>query len=152
MDRKNIFIILKRSLKSIKKGIYISIKPEFTKKIETGEKNYEFRKYYPNQKIDILYVYETTPTCTLKYIIELGEIIKYPNLITKDGYGNEEFNKGLKKSKYAYEIRHVYILENQISLFELRQIYHFTPPQSFAYDNRYPELTMKLNNAKRQLI
>ena len=118
-----------------------------------GEKNYEFRKYYPNQKKDTLYLYETTPTCSLKYIIELGEIIKYPNLITKDGYGNSDFNKGLKKSKYAYEIKHVYILENPIFLFELRQIYHFTPPQSFAYDNKYPDLTIKLNNAeKRQLI
>ena len=55
----------------MKKGIYLSIKPEFTEKIETGEKNYEFRKYYPKQKIDILYVYETVPTCALKYIIEL---------------------------------------------------------------------------------
>ena len=27
----------------MKKAIYISIKPKFTKKIETGEKNYEFR-------------------------------------------------------------------------------------------------------------
>ena len=31
----------------MRKGIYLSIKPEFTRKIETGEKNYEFRKYYP---------------------------------------------------------------------------------------------------------
>ena len=99
-----------------------------------------------------MYVYETTPTCTLKYIIELGEIIKYPNLITKDGYGNEDFNKGVKKSKYAYEIKHVDILEKPISLFELRHIYHFTPPQSYAYDNKYPELTINLNNAKRRRL
>ena len=85
----------------MRKGIYLSIKPEFTGKIETGEKNYEFRKYYPKQKIDILYVYETVPTCALKYIIELGDIIEYPNKISKEGYGNLDFNNGLKKSKYA---------------------------------------------------
>ena len=42
----------------MKKGIYLSIKPEFTKKIETGEKNYEFRKvlskgkYYSGKNIE----------------------------------------------------------------------------------------------------
>ena len=33
------------------------------------KKNYEFRKYYPKQEIEILYVYETFPTCALKYRI-----------------------------------------------------------------------------------
>lgn len=137
----------------MKKGIYLSIKPEFTKKIETGEKNYEFRKYYPKQKIDILYVYETVPTCALKYIIELGDIIEYPNKISKEGYGNLEFNNGLKKSKYAYEIKHVDILERPIDLSKLRDVYNFVPPQGYAYDERYPKLTEDINNSKaRRLI
>ena len=137
----------------MKKGIYLSIKPEFTKRIETGEKNYEFRKYYPKQKIDILYVYETAPTCALKYIIELGNIIEYPNKISKEGYGNSDFNDGLKKSKYAYEIKHVDILEKPITLLQLRNIYNFFPPQGYAYDERYPELTNEINNSKiRRLI
>lgn len=137
----------------MKKGIYLSIKPEFTKKIETGEKNYEFRKYYPKQKIDILYVYETVPTCALKYIIELGNIVEYPNKILKDGYGNLDFNNGLKKSKYAYEIKHVYILEEPINLSKLREEYNFVPPQGYSYDEKYPKLTKYLNNSKvRRLI
>ena len=137
----------------MKKAIYLSIKPKFTKKIEVGEKNYEFRKYYPKQGIDTLYVYETAPTCSLKYIIELGDVIVYPNKISKDGYGNLEFNNGLKKSKYAYEIKHVDILEEPINLEELRNKYNFMPPQSYAYDEKYPELTKKINNSKlRRLI
>lgn len=137
----------------MKKGIYLSIKPEFTKRIETGEKNYEFRKYYPKQKIDTLYVYETVPTCALKYIIELGDIIEYPNKILKEGYGNSDFNNGLKKSKYAYEIKHVDILENPIKLSQLRYEYNFIPPQGYAYDDRYPKLTKDLNDLKlRRLI
>lgn len=89
----------------MKKAIYISIKPKFTKMIETGEKNYEFRKYISKQEIDTLFVYESSPTCKLKYILELGNIIEYPNKIEKEGYGNEDFNNGLKKAKYAYEIK-----------------------------------------------
>ena len=33
----------------MKKAIYLSIKPKFTKKIETGEKDHEFRKYIPKE-------------------------------------------------------------------------------------------------------
>lgn len=129
----------------MKKGIFISIKPKYLRRIENGEKNYEFRNYYPRQKIDVLYVYETMPTCELKYIIELGEIIEFPNKILKNGYGNKEFNEG-KMSKYAYEIKSVYILKNTISLTELRKLYNFVAPQSYAYDITYKKLTSKINN------
>lgn len=125
----------------MRKGIYLSIKPEFTRKIETGEKNYEFRKYYPKQEINLLYVYETFPTCALKYIIELGDIIEYPSKISKEGYGNLDFNNGLKKSKFAYEIKHVDILENPIDLSQLKDVYNFVLSQSYAYDEKYPKLT-----------
>ena len=99
----------------MQKGIYISIKKEHLQRIVALEKNYEFRNYYPKNGADVLYVYESSPTCELKYIIELGEIIKHPDKITKEGYGNLEFNQGLK-TKYAYEIKHLYALEKPISL------------------------------------
>ncbi len=138
---------------NMKKAIYLSIKPEFTKKIETGEKNYEFRKYIPKESINTLFVYETTPTCALKYIIGLEKIIKYPEKILVQGYGNDDFNAGLKKSKYAYQIKNVYILENPINLKELKEKYGFTAPQSYAYDHRYKNLTEHLLTASvRKLI
>ena len=122
------------------KGIFISIKPEFTKLIEIGEKNYEFRKYIPKEKFDILYVYETAPTCSLKYILTIDEIIEYPIKIPENGYGNEDFNNGLKKSKFAYHILKVEKLDNPISLKKLKSKFGFTAPQSYAYDTRYPKL------------
>ena len=99
----------------MKKAIFISIKPEFTTRIENKEKNYEFRNYKPKQEIDTLFVYEAMPTGKLKYIIEIDKIIKYPKKIVKKGYGNEDFNKGLKSSKYTYEIKKFKILEKQIN-------------------------------------
>ena len=132
----------------MKKAIYISIKPKFTKKIETGEKDHEFRKYIPKEAIDTLFVYETVPTCQLKYIIELERIVEYPNKINELGYGNADFNAGLKQSKYAYEIKHVDLLENPICLRELKDVYGFVPPQSFAYDDRYEKLTNDIKLAK----
>ena len=97
-------------------------------------------------------MYETFPTCQLKYIIELRQIIEYPNKINECGYGNEEFNNGLKKSKYAYEIKHVDLLENPINLKELKEVYNFMPPQSYAYDSRYEKLTNTIKNAKVRRI
>lgn len=132
----------------MKKAIYLSIKPKFTKKIETGDKDYEFRKYIPKEEIDTLFVYETVPTCQLKYIIELGNIVEYPNKINESGYGNADFNAGLKQSKYAYEIKHVDLLENPICLKDLKDIYGFAPPQSYAYDDRYEKLTNTIKSAK----
>jgi len=131
-------------MKEIRKGIYISIKPKYLRLIESGEKTYEFRNYYPKEKIDILYVYESSPTCQLKYIIELGNVIKRPNKINEMGIGNEEFNQGIK-TKYAYQIKSIKSLEEPIELNELRKKYKFTAPQAFAYDTKYPELTEDIN-------
>ena len=136
----------------MKKAIYLSIKPKFTKKIETGEKDHEFRKYVPKKIIDTLFVYETVPTCQLKYIIELEKIVEYPNKINEFGYGNADFNAGLKQSKYAYEIRHVDLLEKPICLKELKEVYDFSPPQSYAYDDRYEKLTNNIKSAKVKRI
>ena len=105
----------------MKKAIYLSIKPKFTKKIETGEKDHEFRKYIPKEEIDTLFVYETVPTCQLKYIIELGKIVEYPDKINELGYGNADFNAGLKQSKYAYDDRYEK-LTNDIKLAKVKRL------------------------------
>lgn len=133
----------------MKKGIYISIKPKYTKLIENKTKNYEFRKYIPKKGVDILYVYESFPTCELKYIIEVNNILKYPEKITKEGYGNDEFNNGLKQSKYAYEIFKVYKLKNPLPLKTLKEKYNFNAPQSYAYDEKYIELTKYIMNCDK---
>lgn len=131
----------------MKKALYISIKPQFTKLIETGEKNYEFRKYIPKKEFDTLFVYETVPTCALKYIIDIDEIVEYPNKIDEKGYGNLDFNNGLKKSKYAYHIKGVKKLVKPIPLKLLKEEYEFAAPQSYAYDDRYMKLTNDILNA-----
>lgn len=136
----------------MKKGIFISIKPEFTEKIENGEKNYEFRKYIPKEEFDKLYVYETVPTCSLKYILTIDKIIKFPNKIDEKGYGNNDFNKGLKKSKFAYHILKVEKIDNPISLKELKNRFGFTAPQSYAYDTRYSELVNYISTLSKKVV
>ena len=136
----------------MKKGIFISIKPKFIKKIEKGEKNYEFRKYIPKEEFDKLYVYETVPTCSLKYILTIDKIIEYPNKIDEKGYGNDDFNNGLKKSKFAYHILRVEKLDNPISLNCLKKNFGYTAPQSYAYDTMYPELVDYINTLSKKVV
>ena len=38
-----------------------------------------------------------------QYVIEIGDIVKYPEKLDSDGDGNHDFNIG-EKSKYAYPI------------------------------------------------
>lgn len=132
-------------------AIYISIKPKYTKLIESGKKDYEFRSYIPKTKITTLYVYETSPVCKLTYIIEIGNIVKNPDQINENGIGNQEFNKGTFKYRYAYYIKKLYKLNNSISLNKLRN-FGFTPPQAYAYGTTYAELTKFLKNQPKTII
>lgn len=135
----------------MEKAIFISIKPQFTKKIEKLEKNYEYRNYIPKEKFKLMYVYETLPTGCLKYIMEIDEIVEYPNKILENKEGNKEFNNG-NKSKYAYHILHVYKLDNPITLNELKNKFKFIPPQGYAYDIKYEELANYIKNLSKTKI
>lgn len=125
------------------KEIYISIKPEYTKLIESKEKNYEFRRYLIKD-LRKMYIYESETSC-LKYIMEVDEPVLYPNEIDENGIGNKEFNQG---NVYccAYPIKHLYKLSKPISLTELKSKYGFSAPQKFTYANKYPELLKRLKD------
>ncbi len=120
--------------------IIISLKPEFAELIKQRKKTHEFRKYKPNHNIKKLWIYVTKPVGALKYIAEVGKPIEYPEKIPEKGIGNLEFNKGLKKFRYAFPIRHFYELAEPIHLQSLKKDFGFTPPQSFAYTKKYEPL------------
>ena len=132
-------------------AIFISINPIASNKIEKGIKTYEFRNYIPKKEVNKLYVYVTTPICELKYIIEVTNIISTPQKIEIEGDGNELFNEG-KKSKYAYKIDKVYKITHPIKLSTLREKFNFTPPQSYAYETRYQELSAFLEKSDKKLM
>lgn len=132
-------------------GIYVSINPEPTSKIVQGTKNNEFRNYIPKKSFKFLYVYVTAPQSELKYVIEIGDIVKYPEKLDSDGDGNHVFNMG-KKAKYAYPIIKVYELVNPISLEELKNKFSFVPPQRFSYAETFAELTEYLSKAEKTIV
>ncbi len=132
-------------------AIFVSINPISIDKIEKKIKTYEFRNYIPKKKFNKLYVYVTSPICELKYIIQIANIISTPQKIEIGGDGNELFNDG-KKSKYAYQISKVYKLTIPIKLSSLKEKFNFTPPQSYAYDEKYHDLSIFLAKSEKKLI
>lgn len=111
----------------------MSIKPVHVKRIKSGVKNYEFRKYVPSRGVDRLWVYTSSPVCALEYVVDIDKIVEYPDKISEEGYGNVEFNVGEKEAPYAYHIKSLYRLKKPIHLGELREKFKFTAPQSFFY-------------------
>lgn len=120
--------------------IVVSIYPKFTSLIKTGEKNYEFRKYVPKRGVDRLWIYSSSPACSLEYMAEIDKIIEFPQKIQEKGIGNDDFNNGLKKSKFAYHIKHLYRLTSPLSLERLRNEFGFSAPQSYFYLDSNDEL------------
>ena len=140
----------------IMKAIFISIKPIYLNQIHHQLKDHEFRSFIPKKDFDTLFVYESSPTCQLRYLITLNDIVEYPNQIPETGKGNKSFNNGEKfgnkQIKYAYQIKEVYELDKPISLTELRNDYAFCPPQGFAYDEKYPKLSETIMKSDKKLL
>lgn len=121
--------------------ILISIKPKFTSLIKEKKKNYEFRNYIPKKGVDRLWIYTSSPICSLEYVADIDNIVTYPKHILEEGVGNDEFNKGFVQSKYAYHIKHLYRLKIPLKLDKMRTEFGFTAPQSYSYLANNPKLS-----------
>lgn len=115
--------------------IVISIKSENMDKIVSRLKTHEFRKYIIPKTVRRLWFYTMAPTQELQYIGVIGQA-KEPGGIDRadNGIGNVEFNTGQMDASYAYEILHLYELEEPFSFYELKE-YEFlrAPPPSAKY-------------------
>lgn len=133
-------------------SIFISIKPIHLNRIVSREKDHEFRSKIPKQSVSIMYVYESSPTCKLKYIMQVETPIEYPNKINTLCYGNNIFNEGMKKGKFAYPIISLYKLKTELSLSFLRSTFDFNPPQSFMYTSTNKELKDYVDNLPKEKL
>ena len=121
--------------------VVMSIKPKFVDLIKDGLKNYEFRKYIPKNGVNRLWIYTSSPICRLEYVVDIDNIITYPEHIHEKGIGNDEFNIGLKQSKHAYHIKNLYRLKTPLKLERLKSEFCFTAPQRYFYLENNPQLS-----------
>jgi predicted transcriptional regulator len=131
--------------------ILLSIKPEYTKRIFSGEKKYEFRKQKPKLVIERAYVYESYPSRNIVGWFSVKRILsgspkkiwsKCKNLGGIERKEYFDYCNG-KKVIYAFEIDDIFQFDNPIDPFTT--ISNFNPPQNFAYLNE-PIIFEKLEN------
>lgn len=125
-------------------NILLSIKPEYTQKIFSGEKKYEFRKQRPISIIERVLIYESAPS---KNIVGWFTVKRILSGSPKYIWEKCKNSGGIERKKYfAYcngrEV--IYALEIDIILRFLTPINpfeicsDFRPPQNFSYLDSSP--------------
>jgi predicted transcriptional regulator len=119
--------------------VLLSVKPEYSKRIFSGEKKYEFRKQKPKFSISTVIVYESSPTRSIVGCFSVKRIHSdSPDRI----WQKCRESSGIEESRYlnycngtklihAIEIDEVFKFENPICPSEV--IPDFKPPQNFSY-------------------
>lgn len=133
--------------------ILLSIKPEYSDKIFSGEKKFEFRRQKPKRRFEIVFVYESQPTKKIVGWFSVKKIISgSPHDVWKrcrevGGIEKDDYFEycGDKKVIYAFEIDKTLHFESPIDPSDLDP--RFYPPQNFTYLNqsRILSLTSGLN-------
>lgn len=127
----------------MRKVLLISVKPEYSEKIFSGEKRIELRKIRPNIKSgDIVVIYESSPTMALRGTVIVNQVVfDAPNIIWKSyrdiaGISKEKYETYYENHTVAYGItfNHVTEYKDLLSLQSLRRLWDgFSPPQSYRY-------------------
>jgi hypothetical protein len=99
-----------------------------------------------------MWLYVNRPIQSLMYILELDSPVEYPNQIPNDNFYNETFNQGKNpKWKFAYRIKHLYKLNDPISISELKEKYGIHPPQKLTYVSKYTRMTKNIAISNEQV-
>lgn len=119
--------------------VLLSIKPEFVEKIMSGEKQFEFRKVLPKEKISTVVVYATMPIGKVVGEFTVQEILSLPpeQLWHKAGDGagisKDFFNAYFNQRKIA----HAFKIDQFTKYHKAIPLKNFVPsgaaPQSFCY-------------------
>lgn len=118
--------------------IIISIHPVFVEKILSGEKKYEFRKYFP-AGVRYMLVYTTSPVKKITALIEIDTVLcdtprniwsktRKQAGITKRFYDTYFKDKGMA---YAARLKKARVLNNPLQISDLKGIK--AAPQSYIY-------------------
>lgn len=120
-------------------NVILSIKPEFVERIFSGEKKYEYRKILFKQKVEVVYIYATSPISKIVGQFSVSDIIyDTPEKIwqlTKEQSGIskiffDSYFKGKKKG-VAIEICELLKYETAIPISDI--VTQLKAPQSYLY-------------------
>jgi len=127
-------------VEEIEQILLFSIKPEFSELILSGKKSVELRKQAPKKKSRYAIIYESSPSkgitglfvikdIQVKPIREISQLLSKA-CVSSQVFGEyyEGYNKGV-----VIVIEEAFRFERKVSLYELRELMDFVPPQDFCY-------------------
>lgn len=115
-----------------------SIKPQYVKRIFSGEKKFEFRTVVCKKTIKKIIIYETSPTSKIVGEVSVVDIIKdtptklWEKTKNYSGIDHKDFLSYFRNREYAY----AYVLDNPViyhKQMNLSELNIKSVPQSFAY-------------------
>lgn len=119
--------------RSDRSDIIVSIHPQHVANIVNRRKDHEFRSWPIPDQVARIWVYETKPTSSLKYMASISAVKRPGEILELEGLGNTEFNAG-KGARYAYQILQLYELANPVSLATAKaNNWLGGPPQKYVY-------------------
>ncbi|KAH6641173.1 hypothetical protein F5144DRAFT_124634 [Chaetomium tenue] len=108
--------------------VLLAIKPEHLANIARQKKNHEYRNYRLGNGVERLWFYETRGSdnngrAAITHIAVIPPDVRHtPGEVPTEpfGIGNEDFNAGLKESKYGYPVLELYELVKPVTLAEMK--------------------------------
>ncbi|KAI1108982.1 hypothetical protein F5Y14DRAFT_434116 [Nemania sp. NC0429] len=119
--------------------VLLAIKPEHLANIASRKKNHEYRKYRLRDGVERLWFYETADgggAASITHIAVIPDSVRHvPGEVPTEpsGIGNEDFNAGLKQSKYGYPILELYELVRPVTLAEMKSKWAMGAPMGWRY-------------------
>jgi hypothetical protein len=114
--------------------IFISIHPQHVTNIVNRTKNHEFRTWAIPPSVSRMWIYETKPVATLKYMAKISAAKKPGGILDQDGLGNADFDAKPRDKNYAYEILQLYELADPVPLARIvSNGWIKSAPQRFAW-------------------
>ncbi|KAK3687599.1 hypothetical protein B0T22DRAFT_132827 [Podospora appendiculata] len=103
--------------------IIISIHPQHVANIVSRVKNHEFRSYLLPSTVKRLWIYETSPTSSIRFIATVSQGKRPGEIQDPSGLKNDEFDLGELESRaqFAYEIQKLEELPTAYSLDDLKR-------------------------------
>jgi predicted transcriptional regulator/transcriptional regulator with XRE-family HTH domain len=142
-DDHLIFPILAEETFRHQRDVVLSIRPEYSSKIMTGQKTVELRRRFPVSASNgtIAYIYSSSPERAMVGVAEISAVKKLPIEEIWRVYANVAFIERSDFYKYfdgleygmALEFANARPFDKPISLNDLRERFGFQPPQSFLY-------------------
>jgi hypothetical protein len=95
-----------------------------------GSKNHEYRKYRLPDTVKRLWLFENAPIKAITTILDVGPVREPGEVNDPTGIGNDDFDKGLKLSKFGYPIHGVRRLLKPITSKIAKEVFDYDFPTS----------------------